>query len=99
MKFAVCSRSSTARRSPPSVILGTPAVTALPTEFARRSSILLVSPAFDGRGIELVEDDTDQLALRTAKRRDDAFHAVVDVEADRQDPDKAFAAIGQLARA
>jgi hypothetical protein len=43
MKLAVCSRSSTASRSPPSEILGTLAVADLPTGFARRSSILFVA--------------------------------------------------------
>src|ERR1700676_5338231 len=97
MKFAVCSRSSTASRSPPSEILGTLAVAALPTGFARRSSILLVSLAFQSPAVELVEDDTDQLALCTAEGCDDVFHAVVDVEAGRQDRDKAVGAIEQSA--
>ncbi len=40
MKSAVCSRSSTARRSPPTVARGTPAVAARPTGLVRRSSML-----------------------------------------------------------
>src|ERR1700730_50586 len=97
MKFAVCSISSTASRSPPSVILGMPAVAALPTGFARRSSILSVSLAAGCRGIELVDDDADQLALRSAEGRDDVLHAVVDVETDRQDRDETIGYIEQLA--
>src|ERR1700687_691272 len=97
MKFAVCSRSSTASRTPPSEILGTLAVAALPTGFARRSSILLVSLAFQSPGVELVEDDTDQLALCIAEGCDDVFHAVVDVKAGRQGRDKGGGDIEQLA--
>src|ERR1700675_215767 len=77
MKLAVCSISSTASRSPPSEILDTPAVAALPTGFARRSSILFVSLAVGSRGFELVEDDADQFALRAAESCDNVFHAVV----------------------
>src|ERR1700720_2964509 len=84
MKFAVCSISSTASLSPPSEIRGTLAVAALPTGFARRSSILFVSLTFDGRRSKLVDHDTDQHAFRAAERGDDFFHAVVDVEAGRQ---------------
>src|SRR5450631_998320 len=97
MKFAVCSISSTASRKPPSEIRGTLAVAALPTGFARRSSILFVSLAVDGRGVEFVEDDTDQLALGSAEACDDVFHAVVDVEARRQDRDQAVGTIDELA--
>src|SRR3984893_17728274 len=97
MKLAVCSISSTASRKPPSEILGMPAVAALPTGFARRSSILFVSLAVGSRGFELVEDDADQLALRAAEGCDDVFHAVVDIETDRQDRDEAVGEIEQLA--
>src|ERR1700688_2528085 len=97
MKSAVCSISSTASRKPPSEILGMLAVAALPTGFARRSSILSVSLAVDGRGFELVENDADQLALGTTERRDDCLHAVVDVEIDRQDRDQAVGDVEQSA--
>src|SRR5450432_2109179 len=95
MKFAVCSMSSTASRNPPSEIRGTLAVAALPTGFARRSSILFVSLAVDGRGVEFVEDDPDQLALGPPEACDDVFHAVVDVEARRQDRNQTIDAIDQ----
>src|SRR6185436_3148020 len=88
MKFAVCSRSSTASRSPPNVMRGTLAVAARPTGFARRSRILFVSLPIDGGGVEFVDDDTDQLALGLAQCGDDVFHGVVDIELDRQDRDK-----------
>src|SRR5471030_3150631 len=78
MKFAVCSRSSTARRSPPSVMRGTLAVAALPTGLMRRSSISFVS-LVAARGVEFIEHHADQLALRAAERRDDLFHGVVDI--------------------
>src|SRR6476659_5011444 len=97
MKFAVCSISSAASRSPPSEILGTLTVAALPTGFARRSSILFISLAAANRGVEFVENDTGQLALRAIECRDDVFHAVVDVEAHRQDRDEAVGNIQQLA--
>src|SRR5471030_194561 len=89
MKFAVCSISSTASRSPPSEIRGTLAVAALPIGFARRSSILFVSLTVDGRGVKFVENDTDQLAFGAAERGDDVFHAGVDVETGWQDRDQA----------
>src|SRR4051794_10107830 len=95
MKFAVCSRSSTASRSPPNVMRGTPAVAARPTGFARRSRILFVSLPVDGRGVEFVDDDTDQLAFGVAECGDDVFHAVVDVELDRQDGDKTVDGVEQ----
>src|SRR3954470_23789894 len=88
MKFAVCSRSSTASRSPPNVMRGTLAVAARPTGFKRRSRILPVSLTIDVRGVEFVDDDTDQLAFGLAERGDDVFHAIVDVELDRQDGDQ-----------
>src|SRR5882724_13495815 len=97
MKFAVCSRSSTASRSPPNVIRGTPAVAARPTGFKRRSRILFVSLTVDDRGVEFAEDDAGELALRAAERFDDVFHAVVDVELDRQDSDQAVGDVEQLA--
>src|SRR6266849_4743431 len=97
MKFAVCSISSTASLKPPSEILGTLAVAALPSGFARRSSILFVSLAIDGSGVKFAKDHTDQFALRAAERRDDIFHAVVDVEFRRQDRDQAVCDIEQLA--
>src|SRR6201996_5559923 len=71
MKFAVCSRSSTASRSPPSVIRGTLAVAARPTGLVRRSSILLVPLTFDGRRLEFVENHADQPVLGAAKRLQD----------------------------
>src|SRR3954452_17602246 len=97
MKFAVCSRSSAASRSPPTVTRGTLAVAALPIGFARRSRILLVWLMIDDRRVELVEDDTEQLPLCPAQRGDDVFHAVVDVEIDRQHRGEAVADIEQLA--
>src|ERR1700738_917593 len=97
MKFAVCSRSSTASRSPPNVIRSTLAVAALPMGFMRRSRILFVSLTVDDRGIEFADDDTDQLALRATERGDDVFHAVVDVELDRQDRDESVGDVEQLA--
>src|ERR1700732_5102570 len=97
MKFAVCSIPSTASRSPPSEILGTVAVAALPSGFARRSSILFVPWAVDDRRLKIAEDDTDQLALRRAEPSDDALHAFVDVEAHRQNRDEAIGDIEQLA--
>src|SRR5258708_13984823 len=96
MKFAVCSISSTARRKPPSEILGTRAVAALPSGFARRSSILSVSLAVDRRRVEFIQYNADQLALRTTEACDDVFHAVVDVEINRQDRDNALAVVQQL---
>src|SRR6202035_2448755 len=96
MKFAVCSISSTASRKPPSDILGTLAVAALPTGFARRSSILFVSPALAG-WMKFADDDADQLALGVAEGRDDLFHAVVDVEICRQGGDEAVGHLEQLA--
>src|SRR5580704_17726276 len=97
MNSAVCSISSTASRSPPSVILGMPAVAALPIGFARRSSILSVPLAVDGSGLELVDHDADQLALGDAEAGDDAFHALVDVECDRKDRDQAVGCLEQPA--
>src|SRR6202171_3820 len=85
MKFAVCSRSSTASRSPPNVIRGTLAVAALPMGFTRRSRILFVSLTVDGPRIEFVQDDADQFPLRATERGNDVFHAVVDIEIDRKD--------------
>src|SRR5471030_2448482 len=96
MKFAVCSISSTASRSPPSEIRGTLAVAALPIRFARRSSILFVPLAVDGRGVEFVENDTYQLAFGAAERGDDAFHAIVDVETGRQDRNDAVGDVEQI---
>src|SRR5882757_11237574 len=96
MKFAVCSRSSTASRSPPSVIRGTPAVAILPMGFKRRSRILFVSLTVDVGGEEFVDDDTDQLALGLAERGDDVFHAIIDVELDRQDRDQSVGDFEQL---
>src|ERR1700722_1677140 len=75
MKFAVCSISSTASPSPPSEIRGTLSVAARPIGFSRRSRILFVSLAVDGRGIKFVDDDTDQLAFSAAEFGDDVFHA------------------------
>src|SRR5258708_32640626 len=97
MKSAVCSISSPASRKPPSEIRGMLAVAALPTGLARRSRILSASLAVDGREGELVEDDADQLALGAAEGRDDVFHAVVDVEIDRQDRDQAVGELGRRA--
>src|SRR5580692_4733538 len=96
MKFAVCSTSSTASRSPPSEILGTLAVAARPTGFARRSSILFVPLAVDGRGVKLVDDDTDQLAFGAAEFGNDVFHALIDVEAGRQDGYEAVSGFKQF---
>src|SRR5947208_6816863 len=62
MKFAVCSRSSTARRNPPSVMRGTRAVAALPTGFKRRSRILLAPLTADRRRFQFVDHDTDHHA-------------------------------------
>ena len=73
------------------------AVAALPTGLARRSRILFVSLAVDGRGVEFVEDDADELALGAAQGCDDVFHAVVDVEIGRQDRDQAVGDTDQLA--
>src|SRR5579863_5754731 len=89
MKLAVCSRSSTARRSPPSEIRGTLAVTALPTGLIRRSSILSGPLRVVGRWMEFVDDHTDQLALGAAEGGDDVVHAAVDIEICRQDRRKA----------
>src|SRR5437899_980843 len=97
MKFAVCSRSSTASRSPPNVMRGTLAVAALPTGFTRRSSILLVPLRARGRRVDFAEDDTDQLALGPAERCDDVFHAVVYVEVHREDRNEPLGHIKQLA--
>jgi hypothetical protein len=63
-----------------------PDVAALPTEFARRSSILFVSLSCDGR-LKFIEDNAEQPVLCTAERRNDGFHAIVDVEACRQHRD------------
>src|SRR6185437_16395478 len=95
MKFAVCSMSSTASRSPPSVIRGTPAVAALPIGFARRSSILLVPLTFERWGLEFVQNHADQPVLGAAERRKDAFHALVDVEARRQHRDQTVGPVEQ----
>src|SRR5437879_946518 len=97
MKFAVCSRSSTASRSPPNVMRGTLAVAALPTGFTRRSRILLVPLRTDRRWVDFAEDDTDQLALGAAEGRDDVFHAVVDIEIHREDCDEPFSDVEQFA--
>src|ERR1700682_4102033 len=97
MKFAVCSRSSTASRSPPNVIRGTLAVAALPMGFTRRSRILFVSLTVDGPRIEFVEDDADQFPLRPTERGNDVFHAVVDIEIDRKDGDEAVGDIDEIA--
>src|SRR6478672_6855158 len=97
MKFAVCSRSSTASRRPPNVIRGTLAVATLPTEFKRRSRILFVSLTVDDRGVDFVEDDAGKLLLGSTECCDDVFHAVVDVEIDRQDCDEAVGDVEQLA--
>ena len=70
MKFAVCSISSTASRSPPSVIRGTAAVAALPTGFARRSGVLLVPLTFDDRRGEFIQNHADSCA-RLRQRRED----------------------------
>jgi CelD/BcsL family acetyltransferase involved in cellulose biosynthesis len=58
---------------------------------------LLASLTIDSRGAELVEDDADQLALGAAEACDDVFHAVVDIEIDRQDHDQAVGDTDQLA--
>src|SRR3984957_6092366 len=97
MKFAVCSISSTASRIPPSEILGTLAVAARPSGFARRSSILFAPLPNILRRVKFVDDDADQLALGVAQRRDDAVHAVVDVEIRRQDRGQAVRDIEQRA--
>src|SRR5580692_12352928 len=97
MKLAVCSRSSTASRSPPSVIRGTPAVAARPAGLARRSSILLVPLTFDGRRLQFVENHADKPVLGATKRLQDVFQAIVDVEAGRQHRDQAIGLIEQLA--
>src|SRR3954453_7085121 len=97
MKFAVCSRSSTATRSPPNVIRGTLAVAALPTGFKRRSRILFVSLTVGDRGVGFIEDDTGDFLLRPTAGDDYVFHAVVDVEIDRQDCDEAVGDVEQLA--
>src|ERR1700721_2385097 len=97
MKFAVAWIPRPGSRSPPNEIRGTFAVAVLPTGFVRRSSILFVSLTFDGRWLKLVDHDADQLALCAAERRDDCFHAVVDIEACRQDRDQASRDVEQLA--
>ena len=51
----------------------------------------------DDRRAELIEDDADELALGVAESVDDRFHALVDVEADREDRDQRIGAIEQLA--
>ncbi len=82
MKFAVCSRSSTAIRSPPSVMRGTPAVACPPDgDCGDAHAYCLSRCGVDGRRLKFGQDDTDQLALGAAERGDDVFHAVVDVEA------------------
>src|ERR1700722_3511897 len=96
MKSAVCWRSSTAMRSPPSVILGMLAVAALPTGFARRSSILRAPDRLNGSRMQLVDDHTDQLALCAAETRDDVVHAAIDIEAGRQRRDQAVGYADQL---
>src|SRR6266571_6592641 len=97
MKFAVCSRSSTASRSPPNVMRGTLAVAALPAEFTRRSSILLVPLRAGGHRVDFAEDDADQLALGPAEGCDDVFHAVVDVEMYRENRNESFGDVEQIA--
>src|SRR5215475_4889857 len=97
MKSAVASRSSAAMRRPPTVIRGTSAVAVRPTRLTRRSSILFASLARLGRGIELVEDDTDKLALGTAKRGEDVFHGFVDVEVSGQHGHQRVGCVEQLA--
>src|ERR1700744_6141150 len=97
MKFAVCSISSTASRSPPSVIRGTPAVAVLPVGFARRSSILLIPLSWDGRRLKFVQNDADQSVLGAIERRKDVFQAIVDVEAGRQHRDETIGLVEQLA--
>src|SRR5579871_2160324 len=97
MKSAVCSRSSTAMRSPPSVILGMLAVAALPTGFARRSSILRAPDRLDWSCMQLVDDHTDQLALGAAETGDDVVHAAVDIEVRRQRRDQSVGDADQLA--
>ncbi len=69
MKFAVCSISSTASRSPPSEIRGTLAVAALPMGFARRSCILFVSLTAESRGVNFVNGNTSQFAPFTGRDR------------------------------
>src|SRR5260221_12539326 len=96
MKFGACSRLTTASRSPPNVMRGTLAVAALPTGFKRRSRIFFVSLTIDVRGVKFVDDDTDQLALGLAERGDDVFHAIIDVELDRQDRDQSVDDFEQL---
>src|SRR5260370_2690356 len=97
MKLAVCSISSTASRKPPSGVRGTRAVAALPSGFARRSSILSVSLAVDRGRVEFIQYNADQLALRATEACDDFLHAVVDVEINRQDRDDAVGVVEQLA--
>src|SRR5579872_1172637 len=97
MKSAVCSRSSTAMRRPPSVILGMLAVAARPTGFARRSSILPVPMRRGGSRLKLVDDHADQLALGAAESCDDIVHAAVDIETGRQHRDQPVGDIDQLA--
>src|SRR3954453_21025029 len=97
MKFAVCSRSSTASRSPPNVMRGTLAVAALPTGFARRSRILLVPLRTDVRRVDFAEHDTDHLALGPAERCDDVFHALVDIEMHREDRNEPIGQVEQFA--
>src|ERR1700748_307390 len=96
MKYAVCSRSSTAMRSPPSVILGMLSVAALPTGFARRSSILRAPNRLDRSRMQLIDDHTDQLALGAAETGDDVVHAAIDVEAGRQRRDQSVGHADQL---
>src|ERR1700678_4667412 len=97
MKLAVCSRSSTASRSPPSEIRGTPSVAARPTGFARRSSILFVSLTIGGHGVKFAQDDADQFALGAAECGDDVFHAAVDIEVGRQHRDETVGGVEQRA--
>src|SRR5579871_4364677 len=96
MKSAVCSRSSTAMRRPPRVILGMLAVAARPTGFARRSSILRAPDRLNGSRMQLVDDHADQLALGAAKTGDDIVHATIDIEAGWQRRDQAVGDADQL---
>src|ERR1700733_7808551 len=96
MKFAVCSMSSTASRSPPSEILGTLAVAARPIGFARRSSIFFVPLTNVGGRMKFIDNDADQFVLGVAESRNDADHAVVDVEICRQDRSQAVRDIKQF---
>src|SRR3954468_8052460 len=97
MKSAVCSRSSTASRSPPRVIRGTSAVTALPIGLTRRSRILFVPLAVNMGWVQFVEDDADQLALGAVEVVEDAFQAIVDIEVGWQDRDETVGDLDQLA--